>query len=136
MAGADELLAVIEALYAAGLDGELWSQALAGVMRTIGGAAATLEVFGRHPLRLSQFHSFGVPPPHELKYLDHFSALNPRIPAFVNSKPGDLFFDYMALDEQAMDRNAFYADFLAPVVRRSRLPEQNFRVDKWSVCRG
>jgi DNA-binding CsgD family transcriptional regulator/PAS domain-containing protein len=115
MTSADELLAVIEAIYAAGLDAELWPQALAGVMRTIGGAAATLEVFGRQPLRLEQFHSFGVPPPHELKYLDHFSALNPRIPAFVNSKPGDLFFDYMALDEQAMDRNAFYADFLAPV---------------------
>jgi DNA-binding CsgD family transcriptional regulator len=114
MAGADELLATIEAIYAAGLDGDLWPQALAAVMRAIGGISATLEVFGRNPMVLREFHSFGVPPPNELKYLDHFSANNPRIPVTVNAKPGDIICDHMVLDERAMDRDPFYADFLAP----------------------
>jgi DNA-binding CsgD family transcriptional regulator/PAS domain-containing protein len=115
MAGAEELLATIEAVYAAGLDESLWPDALAAVMRTIGGISATLEVFDRSPLALLEFHSIGLPPPNELKYLDHYAAQNPRVRVGMNAKPGDLIADYMVLDERAMDRDPFYAEFLAPV---------------------
>src|SRR5436309_2831123 len=115
MAGADELLAAIEAIYAAGLAAELWPQALAAVMNAVGGVAATLEVFDRQPLQLLEFHSFGLPPPNELKYLDQYATLNPRIPVLINGKQGDLVSDYTVLDERAMDRDPFYADFLGPV---------------------
>src|SRR5882672_5011264 len=70
MAGADELLAAIEAIYAAGLAAELWPRALAAVMNVVGRIAATLEVFDRQPLQLLEFHSLGLPPANELKYLD------------------------------------------------------------------
>src|SRR4051794_25582843 len=103
MAGADELLAAIEAIYAAGLAAELWPKALAAVMNAVGGIAATLEVFDRQPLQLLEFHSFGLPPANELKYLEHFSQLNPHIPLVINCKPGDLVSDHLVLDEQAMD---------------------------------
>lgn len=110
----DQLLASVEAVHAAGLDPELWPQALAAITRTVGGIAATLETFDRRTSRLFEFHSFGLPPPNEIAYLDHYSGLNPRIPALINGRPGNLVSDYTVLDERSMNRHPFYADFLAP----------------------
>ncbi len=115
MAGADELLATIEAIYAAGLDGDLWPQALAAVTQTFNGISAMVEVFDRTPFALREFHSFGVPPLNELKYLDQDWRSNPRIPVAVKTKPGDLISDYMIMEERAIDRDPFYAGFLAPI---------------------
>ncbi len=111
----DDLLDAIGAIHAAGLDAKLWPQALAGVTRVVGGIAATLEVFDRKASALTEFHCFGIPPANELAYLDHYSALNPRIPALINGKPGSLVTDYTVLDERSMNRDPFYAEFLAPV---------------------
>jgi PAS domain-containing protein len=112
----DEVVATIGTIYAAGLDAQHWPDALAAITRTVGGIAATLEVFDRKPLALTEFHSFGLPPANELAYLDQFAALNPRIPALINGAPGSLVTDYSVMtNERAMNRNAFYSDFLAPV---------------------
>lgn len=110
-----DLVATIEAVYGAGLDATRWPEALASISRTVGGIAATLEVFDRRPPTLTEFHSFGLPPANELAYIDEFSALNPRIPTLINGKPGDLVTDYSVMGERAMNGNAFYADFLGPV---------------------
>ena len=110
----DHLLATVEAIYAAGLDAELWPRALCAINNFCGGIAATLERFDRRPQRLIEFHSFGLPPANELSYFDHYSALNPRIPALINGKSGDLVTDYTVLDERGMKGHPFYADFLAP----------------------
>jgi DNA-binding CsgD family transcriptional regulator len=115
MANANDLVQTIGAIYAAGLDEKLWPRALAGVTRTVGGIAATLEVFDRKPVALTEFHSFGLPPANELAYLDGYAALNPRIPALVNGRAGGLVTDYTLMDESGMNRHAFYADFLLPV---------------------
>jgi hypothetical protein len=114
MAGAEEILAAIEALYAAGLDADQWPQALAALMRTVGGVAATLEIYGRPALQLKEFHSFGVPPADRTTYLADFLAINPRLPVVFKLKPGRLLWDNMVLDERAMKRDAFYSDFLTP----------------------
>ena len=114
MATPDSLLTVIEAIYAAGLDESLWPNALAQVMRAVGGVAATLEVFERRTARLTEFRYFDLPPGNEVAYLDHYFSLNPRIPALLSGKPGDIVTDYTVLDERAMNRDAFYAGFLAP----------------------
>ncbi len=114
MAGADEILATVEAIYAAGLDTDLWPQALAAVTRTVGGIAATLEIYNRSTLGLDEFHIFGMPPAHENAYLADFMKINPRYPAVLKLKPGSLIWDDMVLDEDAMNRDAFYSDFLAP----------------------
>lgn len=115
MSDHDKLLGTIEAIYASGLDTTLWPQALAGVTHVVGGIVATLEVFDRNPPALTEFHSFGLPPANELAYLDHYAALNPRIPVLINGRPGGLVTDYSVMNERAMNRDAFYADFLAPV---------------------
>ena len=114
MATPDSLLTAIEAIYAAGLDETLWSNALAEVMRAVGGVAATLEVFERDTARLTEFHYHDLPPGNELAYLDHYFSLNPRIPALISGKPGNIVTDYTVLDERSMNRDAFYAGFLAP----------------------
>lgn len=114
MAIPDSLLTAVEAVYAAGLDEALWPDALAQVMRAVGGIAATLESFDRRTATLIEFHSYGLPPPNEIAYLDHYSALNPRIPALINGSSGNIVADYTVLDEQSMDRHPFYADLLAP----------------------
>lgn len=115
MAGVDDVLGTIEAIYAAGLDAEHWPKALARIAHNVGGIAATLEVFDRRAPDLIEFHSFGLPPANELAYRDGFATLNPRIPSLINGKPGSVITDYMVLDERAMRRDVFYADFLAPV---------------------
>jgi hypothetical protein len=115
MRGADDLLTTIEAIYSAGLDAELWPQALAGVMRCVGGIGATLEFFDRQVLNLTEFYSFGIPPANELAYLADYSALSPRLPYLLKLKPGELLWDYIVLDEQQMNHDPFYSEFLAPV---------------------
>jgi hypothetical protein len=100
MDGANALLAAVEAIYAAGLDESLWPDALAAVMDTIGGISATLEVFDRNPMELREFHSVGLPPPNELKYLEHYAQHNPRIPVGLKARPGALISDYMIVRRQ------------------------------------
>src|SRR5690348_2427030 len=59
---ADDLLATVEAVHAAGLDAELWPQALAAMTRMIGGVGTTLEVIDRGTLAHHEFHAFGIAP--------------------------------------------------------------------------
>lgn len=115
MRGADDLLTTIEAVYSASLDTTLWPQALAGVMRCVGGIGATLEFFDPQVLNLTEFYSFGIPPANELAYLADYSALSPRLPYLLKLKPGEVLWDYIVLDEQQMNHDPFYSEFLAPV---------------------
>ncbi|HEY7997593.1 MAG TPA: helix-turn-helix transcriptional regulator [Pseudolabrys sp.] len=115
MPGADDLIATVEAVHAAGLDAEQWPQALAGVAHLIGGVGTTLEVFERPNLRHREFHFCGLPPIAQLEYMDHFAALNPRVPYVARQKLGELGWDYEILDEDAMDHSPFYMEFLAPM---------------------
>jgi DNA-binding CsgD family transcriptional regulator/PAS domain-containing protein len=108
----DDLLATIEAVHAAGLDAQLWPKALAGIAQVVGGVAATLEVIDKHTLRHFEFHSFGLPPPEEIEYLDHYAPLNPRLPFVSRQQAGVLCWDYQIFDEQVMVGASFYEEFL------------------------
>jgi DNA-binding CsgD family transcriptional regulator len=113
MAAGDALLQTIEAVHAAGLDAELWPDALSAVTRLCGGVASTLEVFDKSTRRHLAFHAFGVPAPHELTYVDHYLALNPRVPYGLRESAGEVSWDYKYfLDEAGIARDPFYADFL------------------------
>jgi DNA-binding CsgD family transcriptional regulator len=121
MAGADDLLATIETIHAAGFDAELWPDALAAITRIVGGVGATLEVLDKPNLHHRKFHSCGVPLAEDIPYLGEYSALNPRLPLALRHKPGDVSWDYMVLDEHAMDRNPFYSQFLSPIGLRYQI---------------
>ena len=62
-----------------------------------------------------EFHCGGLPPPPQADYLDHYAALNPRVPYVARQKSGELGWDYDILDEAAIDRSPFHMEFLAPM---------------------
>jgi DNA-binding CsgD family transcriptional regulator len=113
MARADELLATIEAIHAAGLDPTLWPQALAAMAGTVGGAAATLELFDKPSLRPRELYLYGVPPAIEIRYLDHYVALNRRLPIVARDPIGEMAWDWKLFDEQTIAHDPFYMEFLA-----------------------
>jgi len=107
-----DLASTIEAVYAAGLDATLWAPALAAITQLVRGVGATLEVIEKPDLAHREFHQFGFPPAELLPYLDHYATLNPRLPFTLRQRSGEIAFDHLILDERAMDRSAFYAEFL------------------------
>ena len=114
MAKSDQLLQTIETIHSAGLDARRWPDALEAIMQSVGGIAATIEVYDRRSAALTDFRSFGLPQPNEIAYSDHYFASNPRIPHLMNRRIGGIITDYMVMGEKDMDGDEFYADFLAP----------------------
>lgn len=109
----DPLLAAIEAIHAAGIDAGQWPRALQAIADTCGGRAATFEVFDRQSGRHREFHAVGVPPAEEIAYFEHYIADNPRWQARPLERIGDIGWDYLFVDEDGMNRSAFYAELLA-----------------------
>jgi DNA-binding CsgD family transcriptional regulator len=113
MPGLDEVFEVIEGIYAAGIDPDYWPKALAGVVKCVGGNAATMEVIDRKTFVHREFFSFQVPDPGEIAYLSEYAALSPRIPAALKQKPGDIAWDYQIIGEREIDGSPFYSEFLS-----------------------
>ena len=108
----DNLLSTIEAIHAAGLDETHWPQALAAVAAIVGGNMATLEVLDTEALRHTAMYSYGVPRADEIAYVEDFVQTNVRLPFVSQQRLDALSWDYMILDEQAMRRSPFYAEFM------------------------
>jgi hypothetical protein len=98
MARTDELLRTIETIHRAGLDTTLWPEALGAITRCMEGTAATLEVYGKQPLRHLEVHAFGFPPAREVEYAAHYLPLNERLPVVSRQPTGSIGFDYQILD--------------------------------------
>lgn len=112
MPEADKLLQTIEAVYAAGLDAELWPQTLSSVAQLLESSAATLESYNLPSGGLLDFHAFGIPPAEEIAHREHYAAINPRAAYALQRPANDLAWDYLVLDESAMDRDPYYTEFL------------------------
>ena len=110
--GSNDLLATIEAVHAAGLDAQLWPQVLAAVAETVGGRAATFEVFDKLVGLHREFYSYGVPPVAEIAYFEHFIADNPPRLFMPRQQTGDIGCDYRFIDEKGMNKAPFYAELL------------------------
>ncbi|HLH87892.1 MAG TPA: hypothetical protein VKX28_05490 [Xanthobacteraceae bacterium] len=111
----DDLIATIEAIHAAGLDPNCWPAALARAAHLGGGVAATLELFDRTTLRHRGMYSWGIPRRDEIAYLEHFAALNPRLPGVAKQPLGGLAWDRLLLSEETMRQHPFYAEFLPSI---------------------
>jgi DNA-binding CsgD family transcriptional regulator/PAS domain-containing protein len=108
----DALFGTIEAVHAAGLDETLWPQALGKIAASVGGPAATIEVFDKLGLRPREIYTQGIPPLAEIKYLDQYVALNRRLPVVARDKLGQLSWDYRIFDDRTIKRDPFYMEFL------------------------
>ena len=110
-----QAVASIEAVHAAGVDEELWPDALGHATRLLGANCATLETLEVPSLQHLGFRGFNIPPANQLLYLQEFVPLSPRTRFAVSRRSGDLLWDYKVLDEAAMDRDPFYQGFLRQV---------------------
>jgi DNA-binding CsgD family transcriptional regulator/PAS domain-containing protein len=113
MAMESSLLGTIEAVHRAGLDKELWPDALGAIARLVGGECATLERIAIPDLRHSEFRGHNVPPASEISYLSDYAPLSPRIPYTIGRRRGELVYDHLFIAEDAIDRDPFYMEFLA-----------------------
>jgi DNA-binding CsgD family transcriptional regulator/PAS domain-containing protein len=107
-----DILNTIEAIHAAGLDAALWPHALAAMTEAVGGVGATFEVFDKRRQAHAAYHFHGLPPAHQIEYAQHYLASSPRIRAGMSWQAGHVDYDYEILDETAMRRDPFYAEFL------------------------
>jgi DNA-binding CsgD family transcriptional regulator/PAS domain-containing protein len=73
---------------------------------------AVMEAFDKRTIQHREFFMHGAPPVAEIEYLDHYAALNVRLPAHTAARVGDVLHDYAILDADAIARAPFYAEFL------------------------
>ncbi|MGH6736052.1 MAG: hypothetical protein ACRECX_08230 [Methyloceanibacter sp.] len=111
----DKLLDAIEAVHAAGLEEELWPEALAAATRLLGANCATLETLRVPDLQHLSFLGFNTPPAAQLLYLREYVPLSPRTRFAVSRRAGDVIWDHQMMSEAAMDRDPFYQEFLRQV---------------------
>jgi DNA-binding CsgD family transcriptional regulator/PAS domain-containing protein len=111
----DKLLETIEAVHAAGLEEELWPQAMGAATRLLGANCATLETLAMPNLEHLSFRGFNIPPANQLLYLREYVPLSPRTRFAARQRPGNLLWDYQMMTERAMDRDPFYQGFLRRV---------------------
>jgi DNA-binding CsgD family transcriptional regulator len=113
MAKADQLIRTIEAIHAAGVDAKRWPDALAAATGLIGGIGATFEVIDSATHQPREWYGWGIPEASEVQYLDQFAPLSPRPAVGFRMGADAIIYDHLVLDETAMKRDPFYADFLA-----------------------
>ncbi len=124
MAESDLFEQTVELIRSAGLSGDGWSDALVATARLFGALGATLEVFQKRSLRLTDFHVAGLPEKAETEYLDHYAKHNPRAAFAFHHLSETTLCDYQLIDERAMDREAYYAKYLTSIDLRYFLSGQ------------
>jgi len=99
---------------AVGASPDAWPRALEAVARALRAANVTLEIFPHGRSTPVFFRAHGVPPAAEQTYLAQFASLNPRAGYCGRLRTGQIASDYDFLSDAIMDRDPYYADFLAP----------------------
>lgn len=112
MGNGDLYVQAVEAIYACGTGEVKVADALTAISRLMGATGATYEVIDKASGGLLWFTSAGLPHAASARYSDHFAALNPRMSPLLRLKPGEVSWDCKLMDEEAMRRDSFYAEFV------------------------
>jgi DNA-binding CsgD family transcriptional regulator len=110
---ADQALRLVDGLYAAALGESDWPTALRHFIDLFGSSAVTLEFQDLGQGRVVHFEEFGIDPAKIDIYIRDYGAINPRT-KFKPSSHRCISHDYLFMTDDQMDKDAFYADFLAP----------------------
>lgn len=102
----------LDAIYQGFADPDGITDTLGSIRTLIGAEGATLEVIDTTTSRPLVFHSSGVASAEGDDYLAHFAPRNPRLAVAARQRRGELCWDYQVMDERAMSRDPFYAEFL------------------------
>lgn len=114
MASEAEFLDVVERVQAAALDDDLWRGALGSIADMFDGASADIEVIDKRSLRpLFMDHSAEISEENANAYLNHYAAINPRIPPILSHPVGSIDYDAALFDDAMIAGDEFYMDFLA-----------------------
>jgi DNA-binding CsgD family transcriptional regulator len=102
----------LDAIYQGFAEPDGITGALESIRTLMGSEGATFEVIDRATRRPLAFHSSGVASADGDDYLAHFAPRNPRLAVASAQTQGGLCWDYQVMDESAMNRDPFYAEFL------------------------
>ena len=102
----------LDAIYQGFAEPDGLTGALESIRRLMGAEGATFEVIDTASRRPVAFHSSGVASAEGDDYLAHFAPRNPRLPVALGQQRAGLCWDYQVMDESAMNRDPFYAEFL------------------------
>jgi DNA-binding CsgD family transcriptional regulator/PAS domain-containing protein len=109
----DQFVHTVEAIYASGVEESRLPEALEATYRLLGSCGATHHIVDKKTAKHIAFCAAGISPVGSAQYLDHYAAVSPRMPAILGQRAGELGWDYKFFDEQAMERDPFYSDFLS-----------------------
>jgi DNA-binding CsgD family transcriptional regulator len=108
----ESFLRTIAAIDAAGFDEELWPHALSCISELFGSVGATLEAADKSLMRLTDFWGHGIPAGSDIAYSEHFMSISPRVQLGFRSAIDEIGYDSLVIDEDAMNSDAYYNDFL------------------------
>ena len=106
---------IIEKVYAAALDEELWPGALADLADALGAVGVTLEITDKASATPLFYQSARIPDVGSRQYVEHYSKISPRVRLGMTSSPGRVHFDYQMMEESELERDRFYSEFLPPL---------------------
>ena len=130
----EDLLLTLEAVHAAGLDERLWPDAMAAMSRLFGSIGTTMECVDKRAGTLTDFWGHGVPDGSDLEYAEHYLFTSPRMALSDVRRFGEIGYDYMLLDEAAMNRDAYYSEFLSKAGMRYFLAGSLIRDEKLNAA--
>ena len=110
----EQFTEILEKIYAATLDDAFWPEALRAVGGLFGSEFAHFEVLDKKSGAPLYFQNEGADEAALRDYVDHYSAISPRVAAGKWQAEGSVSCDYDILTEAEMDRDAFYVDFIQP----------------------
>jgi DNA-binding CsgD family transcriptional regulator/PAS domain-containing protein len=113
MSDSDQLLQNIDEIYASSTDVDRLPQALEATSRLLDSPGATFEVIDLVSKRHTAFWSFGTPTHEGSRYLQDYATCNPRLPFTCCQPTGTVIWDYQFIDENEMESDPFYGEFLA-----------------------
>ena len=121
MPDGDLFLQTVEAAHASGFERERLPDALKKLNRLIGGAGAAVQAIDKKTLQVVEFHSVGLTDITCAIYNKQYAPLNPRVPHLFRQPAGKTLWDYQVFDEDDMNSDPFYREFLGSVGLRYAL---------------
>lgn len=105
-------LELLDLVYSAGA-GESWDRVLDKLAQLTSGIGTSIERYRHGETDPTLWISRGLPRDWVDAYRHRYNRINPRLPTLQSRPAGSVVTDYDSVSESQLDREEFYADFLA-----------------------